>query len=156
MADMAETVTAPSECDLRELGFTAAADQLSAERELARKLRIAFEFYSVVSPTHVAQFNDKIKKATYVDNGPYSRLVFNPIESYRTIPPKEVLEKVREAKDRGCFDSFEVATIQSVKVVPDPIIFGRIKGCANHYYIAQWDNDVRIEDILKPEEIVNG
>jgi len=39
-----------------------------------------------------------------------------------------------------------------VTVVPDPILLGRITGCENRYFIAQWDDDVKIEDILKENE----
>jgi hypothetical protein len=35
---------------------------------------------------------------------------------------------------------------------PDPIIFGRIKGSNNRYFVAQWDDDVKIEQILRADE----
>jgi hypothetical protein len=39
-----------------------------------------------------------------------------------------------------------------VKVIPDPVVFGIIIGCRNKYFIAQWDNEVSIEQILKEDE----
>jgi hypothetical protein len=35
-----------------------------------------------------------------------------------------------------------------VKEVIDPIIFGKIDGCTDRFFIAQWDDDVKIEDIV--------
>jgi hypothetical protein len=47
-----------------------------------------------------------------------------------------------------CFDSFEIAKIQWKREIKDPILFGRIDGCPDRFYVSQWDDDVRIEDIL--------
>lgn len=51
-----------------------------------------------------------------------------------------------------CFDKFEVMTVEWHKEVPDPILFGVVNGCADRFFIAQWDTDVKIEDILKDHE----
>lgn len=48
-----------------------------------------------------------------------------------------------------CFDSFSVAHIAEVK---DPILFGEIAECTDKFFIAQWDEDVKIEDILTEKE----
>jgi hypothetical protein len=143
--------------ELEELGFKTAADNVKSRRELARKMRIAFEHFRVVTPDHVTRFNEELKQKTYkMENGAftytYQTMVFTPIEKYPEVPPTEALEKLKEAKALNCFDAFEVANIQSRTVVPDPILFGRIGGCDNRYFIAQWDDDVRIEDILKEDE----
>ena len=52
----------------------------------------------------------------------------------------------------GVFDTFEVAKIESTRVYRDPIVFGRISGCDDRFYIAQYDDDVKIEDLLGPNE----
>lgn len=150
-------VPAPNEAELQELGFDRAATVLRAQREMARKLRIAFEHFRVVTPEHLERFNRELRGRTERRSSlsysyTYDRLAFTPISFYGNCPPPEVLEKVRDAKKLGCFDSFEVATIESVKVIPDPIIFGVIQGCPNKYFVAQWDNDVKIEDILREDE----
>jgi len=148
---------APNEAELRELGFEKAATKVKEDRELARKLRIAFEHFRVVTPENFQRFGDELKRKT-MKGSPLSysysfdQLVFTPISFYGNVPPPEVLEAVRAAKGLGCFDTFEVATIQSVTVVPDPIIFGVIRGCDNRYFVAQWDDDVKIEDILRADE----
>lgn len=144
-----------NESDLEELGFKAAADSLKQKRELARKLRIAFEFYRVVTPEHITAFNEKLYKSSRADakiGYTYQKLAFVPIGQYGEVPPAAALEALREAKKRNCFDRFEVAKIESVTVIPDPILFGCIDGCDNKYFIAQWDDDVKIEDILKEDE----
>lgn len=151
---------APSENELRELGFEQAADQMSADKEMARKLRIAFEHFRIVKPEHIDRFNAELKANTRQGDGKnqwgeiytYDRLKLTPIKDYKKVPPKDVLDKLREAKALNCFDTFEVATIESVRVIPDPIIFGTINGCPDKYYVAQWDNDVKIEQILKEDE----
>ncbi len=155
------TITiAPNETELQESGFTAAAEQLTKEKALAQKLRIAFEHFRVVTPEHIERFNKDLKERTGKDEGKnqygtiqsYDRLAFALIASYKSVPPREVLSKLREAKALGCFDSFEVATIESVRIVPGPILFGTITGCGNKYFIAQWDDDVKIEQILRENE----
>ncbi len=76
-------------------------------------------------------------------------LRFTPVSEYEKTPPDSVLASMEAAVEKKCFDSFEVAHIERVK---DPIIFGKIKGCADSFYIDQWDNDVTIEEILGPNE----
>lgn len=145
------------ESDLEELGFTAAANSVKQKRELARKMRIAFEHFRVVTPEHIKDFNEKLyttskSKAGQFGSYSYQRLTFTPISQYGEVPPAPALEALRAAKELKCFDSFEVAKIESVTVVPDPILFGCITGCDKKYFVAQWDDDVKIEDILRPDE----
>lgn len=162
--DTLEKGSKPQVCesDLEELGFTKAAEGLKQKRALATKMRIAFEHYTVVTPDSIKLFNEELLKRskTVTDKyGSYTHqfLKFTAIEEYGEIPPPEALQKLREAKAHKCFDRFEVATIgtTSVSKVPDPILFGVITGSDNKYFIAQWDDDVRIEDILRPEQIIN-
>jgi hypothetical protein len=141
------------------LGFTAAADNVRTQRDMARKMRIAFEHFRVVTPENIAKFESELyqrthKRSSLSFTASYQRCQFTPICQYRQVPPKEVLEKVREAKALGCFDSYEVLTIETVEAqrIPDPIIFGRIIGTGNRYFVAQWDDDVKIEQILKDGE----
>ena len=70
------------------------------------------------------------------------------IEKYNAIPPEFVLEKLAEAKKSLCFDYYTVATIEfKAKTKPDPLLLGRIKDNRTRYFIAQWDNDLRLDDI---------
>ena len=58
-----------------------------------------------------------------------------PIEEYESVPPKEVLTKLRMHKDRLLFDYFTIASVENIK---DPLLFGRIKETEDRYFIAQW------------------
>jgi hypothetical protein len=139
---------APSEEQLRNAGFTVAATKLAQAKELARKLRVAFEHFRVVEPTHIKRFNQKLNQAGFM-RGVTTYLAFTPIELYGEIPPVAALEALEKARELKCFDRFEVATIAEV---PDPIIFGCINRSDNKYFVTQWDDDVKIEDILTEDE----
>lgn len=141
---------------LKELGLESAANKVSATKEFERRCAIAYEHFRFVTQKNIDDFNAKLEKETLKkDSNGFSRydtLQFVNLRAYREIPPANVLLKLEEAKGRNCFDDFEVAKIESVEIRPDPILFGRVKGCPDRFYISQWDSDVRIEDILKENE----
>lgn len=136
---------------LAKLGFKAAADKIKKLRDKKRKLLLAHEIYKIVKPEHVQRFSEELRQKTHNwDNrGGYHVLDFTPISAYEGVPPAEVLTALEEAHAHKCFDSYEVAYI---KKVDDPLLFGRIDGCADRFFISQWDNDVKITDILKDNE----
>lgn len=142
--------------ELLELGFDKAGGKLKEKEDLKRKLAIAFEFHRVVTPGIIDRFQKQLRKKTEKKGKfgevSYDTLAFCKIAEYGEVPPADVLDKVKEAKERKCFDYFEVAKVETVQVRPDPIIFGRIKGVNDRFFIAQWDNDVKIEDILMENE----
>lgn len=148
------------EKELAELGLTAAAEQVKKDRRLAWQLRTAFEHFRFVTPEGIKKFNSDLQLNTKYEKGrnqwgailQYDQLGFCPLGQYQAVPPKEALADLRKAKELDCFDDFEVATIVSVEKIPDPIIFGRIKGTDNRYFITQWGDDVKIEQILKEDE----
>jgi hypothetical protein len=146
----------PAESELRELGLNAAADKMKRARELAGKLRIAFEHFRVVTPEQFARFKEELwnqRESNQLTYGlSYKTPKLTALEAYPEVPPAKVLEEIRAAKELKCFDRFEVLTLQSVEVVPDPVIFGIIEGCDNKYFVAQWDDDVKIEQILREDE----
>jgi len=150
---MEKTITAEW---LKKLGLESAANKINATKEFERRCAIAYEHFRFVTQKNIDDFNAKIKKETFKkDANGFHRwdlLQFTSLKAYQEIPPANVLLKLEEAKDKNCFDDFEVAKIQSVEVRPDPILFGRVKGCPDRFYISQWDSDVRIEDILKENE----
>jgi len=141
---------------LKELGLESAANKVNATKEFERRCAIAYEHFRFVTQKNIDDFNTKIKKETFKKHANgfsrYDTLQFVNLVSYQEVPPVNVLEKLEEAKGKRCFDSFEVAKIQSVEVRPDPILFGRVKGCPDRFFVSQWDSDVRIEDILKENE----
>lgn len=143
-----ETIT-----QLEALGFKAAAGNIKALSERKRKLAIAYEHFRFVRQERISEFNVKLKAQSRRKTGSdylYETLAFTPIENYPHVPPADVLLALASAKEKRCFDSFEVAHIETVK--EDPILFGRVNGCPDRFFISQWDNDVKIEDILKANE----
>ena len=68
-----------------------------------------------------------------------------PIEEYESIPPKEVLTKLRTHKDRLLFDYFTIASVENVK---DPLLFGRINESRDRYFISQWGEDIKLDDLI--------
>lgn len=104
-------------------------------------------------------FNKKLKARTSKTTSragwsteTFDKLKFVPLAKYDQVPPTEVLDKLETAQERECFDSYEVCKVESVRKVEDPIIFGIVKGCPDKFYIAQWDDDVKIEEILGKDQ----
>lgn len=141
---------------LKELGLDKASEKLVQKISLKKKLLIAYEHYRFVEPHIFERFQEEIKAKTltkkygYYDS--YDRLSFIPLKEYGEVPPHDCLMDLKTAKDRGCFDSFEVAKVETVEHRPDPIIFGCIDGCVDKFFITQWDDDFSIEQILKDSE----
>ena len=145
---------------LKDLGLVKAGNKLEERKEFERKCNIAYEHYRAVTPEHIAKHNEKLKQNTLQETGTkgkdlthqYDRLDFIPLKDYGEIPPETALNALKEAKERNCFDSFEVCKIKSVKEYKDPIIFGKVKNCPDIFFISQWEDDIKIEDILEEGE----
>jgi hypothetical protein len=132
---------------LRALGLHRAADKV----DMVLKMKVAYALYQYVSPDKVEKFNALFREETQQEDKRayrYQQLVFTPLEQYPEVPPAEVLERLAEAQKNDCFDYFEVAHIESVEKLKDPIVLGRIKGCSDRFFISQWNDDVSIEDLL--------
>ncbi len=132
-----------------------ASDKVKKIREMKRKMTIAYEHYRFVKQDKIDAFNKKLEAESKKDYSNYytvKTLLFTPLENYSEVPPEAVLDKIEEAIERNCFDTFEVAQVKEVTVQKDPIVFGRINDCPDRFFVAQWDDDVSIEDILKENE----
>lgn len=135
----------------KELGFTAAVLNVEEAAVLKKKLTVAYERYRYVTSEQIQAFNTKLRQLSEnLAQGQYhyQELVLTPTEKYPAIPPAEVLEKLAEAKGLQVFDSYEVAHIVAQVEVKDPILFGRVKGCGDRFIIAQWDDDVKVSDLI--------
>lgn len=137
---------------LEKLGLKAASKRVTELRERKRKLAIAYEHHRFVRQEKIDAFNAKLKKESIQKSGEYKMLSFMALEQYEQAPPESVLDALETAIGRNCFDSFEVAHIVTKVPTPDPILFGRIKACPDRFFIGQWDDDVKIEDILAANE----
>jgi hypothetical protein len=131
---------------LEQLGFKAASGKLKLLAIRKRKMAIAYELYRYVTQDKIDAFNKKLKGNISWN---YQMLDFQNIEHYEGAPPAEVLTELEKAQALKCFDSYEVGYILEVK---DPLLFGRIEGCSDRFFLAQWDDDCKIEDILAPNE----
>jgi len=96
-----------------------------------------------LSPTHSLL-------ASTCHRGSYSGIGYflweeTPITTYEGIPPDGVLTTLKEHKERGVFDEFVVATVEAI---PDPLLLGKINEVSDRFYIAQWGNDIALDDII--------
>lgn len=84
----------------------------------------------------------------YKDHLPKNKeLVIDEISEYEKPLPNHAQVKLERAKKEEIFDSFWIFWIREVK---DPILFGQIKDEPKvYYFIDQWDNDIKVEDLLK-------
>lgn len=138
---------------LRTLGLTAAASKIDHLKSLKRKMMVAYEHYRYLTPEKIEAFNKKLYARTFdVRTYMYQRLSMTALEHYTEVPPADVLAKLQEALDRKCFDRYEVAHIVTEVKIPDPLLLGIINGCKDKFFVAQWDTDIAIEDILKEHE----
>ena len=142
---------------LSKLGFKKAAGNLKKVQDLEKKLSIAYNNFKWIRPESFDKFNVALKEQTIKRTGKkgkdliekYDTLKFTNVSDYPTIPPQDVLDAVEKAADLKCFDRMEVCTIESVEDYKDPIIFGVVEGCGDRFFIGQWDDDVKFEDIEK-------
>ncbi len=140
---------------LDKIGLKTASSKIKELKELRRKMTIAYEHFRFVTPEKIIAFNDKLRKQTEKNDKyyiTYDRLNFISLSNYEEVPPIDILDKIEQAQEIGCFDTFEIAKIESVKETKDPIVFGIVNGCPDKFFVAQWMDDVKIEDILKENE----
>ncbi len=163
---------------LKELGLDKAAEKIDKGQDLKRKLAVAYEHYRFVSPDVFDRFQKQLYEKTQkvevacpqcknispikdscgycqhtgAQSMTYDKLAFVKIEDYSEVPPMDCLMDLKKAKGFKCFDRFEVAKVETVEVRPDPIILGLIDNCVDKFFVTQWDDDVKIEDILKEGE----
>jgi hypothetical protein len=69
-------------------------------------------------------------------------------EKYSNIPPAFVYKKLIIAKEQNIFDYFTVSTIEVDIPLKDPLLLGRINGDTNRYFIAQWDDDIQLDNLI--------
>lgn len=150
-----DSMTEEKVTELKRLGLTAAAAVIHDASQLSDKLKVAYEKYRFLTPQAIQRFQDKLRDEMVTDKQGvkiYKQLRFTTLESYSKIPPDHVLAALMQAKDVGCFDTFEVADLETIQQFPDPLLLGCVTGCTDKFYITQWDDDVKIQDILQADE----
>lgn len=73
------------------------------------------------------------------------RWVEVPVSQYKGIPPEPVLAKLAEEKVKGIFQEYHIASVENIH---DPLLLGIVKGCADKFYLAQWGEDVSLDDVI--------
>ena len=128
---------------LEKLGLKKLAESFKVKKEIKDKMKIAYKTYPFVSQEKIDVYNKKLAKQRQV-------LRNYDINNYEDgIPSEETLLKLEEAQKLNCFDYFEIMRVEEQR---DPILFGRINGCPDRFFISQWGEDVKVEDILMQEE----
>ena len=127
---------------LKELGMETVAEDLLKKKRGRERLLKAVELYQYATGEDIDDYNKEIKT-----HGKELEIV--EIKDYKRLPPDDVLEALKEAQAKDLFDTFHIAYIRKLK---DPILFGKIKAFKNlYFFIAQWGDDVKFEDILGTE-----
>lgn len=143
-----ETVkTEDLENRLTRLGLKSAGEIV----DRVKKMQVAFQHYAFLPQEKVNLFNEKLRQETLEEDKNarhFKQLIFTRIEDYDKIPPAHVLDAIEQAQKDNVFDFYEVAHIRWIHEIKDPIVFGRINGCKDRFFIAQWDNDISIEELL--------
>lgn len=140
---------------LKSIGLTAVAETIEETASLSDKLKEAYARYRYLTPSAIARFQGKLQEETRsVDAGvtSYKHLRFTRLEQYPKLPPDDVMVALEQAKSYQCFDYFEVADLETVKQYPDPLLLGCVNNCADKFFITQWDEDVKIQDLLQGDE----
>lgn len=85
--------------------------------------------------------------SAYTKGGDVNRFQWEEVtvERYAGIPPTKVLLKFKAEKEKQVFDYF---TIASVNAVRDPLLLGRIESSDKRWFIAQWGDDVALDEII--------
>ena len=138
---------------LERLGFKKASTTLKELSLRKQKMTIAYAMFKWVREEKVNAFNQKLYEKTrnWDKNGGYHKLEIVSVQDYEGTPPDSVLEKMEKvqaleiAPGIKVFDSYEVAYIRKV---PDPLLFGCVRGCPDRFFIDQWDNDISIDELI--------
>jgi hypothetical protein len=100
-----------------------------------------------VSNVPIGDFHAVTLDANSSAEGTIGRFVWTEVGvgSYIGIPPTNVLLKLKKEKAKNVFDYYSVASVNAVK---DPLLLGRINGSQSRYFIAQWGDDVKLDDVI--------
>lgn len=144
----------------QEAGFRGAigyVSELQAKVGAKARAAIASEHYRFIQHKDVEAFNKRLRRATEKrdrwGDRTFMELVFVQPAGFEGAPPVEVLAAAKLANERGCFTNLQVAFIALRRETRprtfDPILFGRVSGDSRLWLIAQWGDDVKIEDIAE-------
>ncbi len=146
---MLENKTDKTVDKLAEAGFDKASQKLSSV-DRAKK---AYADYQVVTSEQLEKFDKELQRRSRIetrDEIHYKKLDLIAIEDYDETPPDACLDAIIKAKETKLFDRFELAKLvwTHEEKIKDPIVFGRIEGISDRFFITQWDDDISLKDII--------
>ena len=68
-----------------------------------------------------------------------------PVKDYKAIPPAHALAALKNAMAKEIFDEFTIGAVTAMK---DPFLLGRINGSDDRYFLAQWGDDIALDDVI--------
>jgi len=142
LESMARIVEVKSNRILREMGISAAGYKRINRSELDKFQKELEEISDMTSKRRLLEtpLNRYVGQNTERVEGQAV------MEVELGVPPQDVLDKLKIARDAKLFDDFAVLHIQRV---PDPILCGKINESNDLYFIAEWGDDVKLSDIVK-------
>jgi len=68
-----------------------------------------------------------------------------PVKDYQAIPPEHALKALKAAREKEIFDDFTIASVTKMK---DPLLLGRLNGTEDRFFLAQWGDDISLDDVI--------
>jgi hypothetical protein len=122
-----------------QLGQVAMVEKMKDEIEVVKKEAIAGA-YGCKEYLEEEQIKELIKKAV-------KGISITPIKNFTKFIPDEVSEKMKKFKENNVFDDYVIVHYDPEKKAQqmtkeekakDPILFGKINGSTNYYFIGDW------------------
>jgi hypothetical protein len=127
---------------LKELGFKTVANKAHSLAETRMKENMAaLAGYTKITKEDYKKADEGLRARTKGT----CRLALTDVSDYPAAPPNEVLGEMKKAHQSGIFDKFQIIHVQKV---PDPILVGRIKNCEDLFFIAEWDKDISLQELV--------
>lgn len=146
--------------ELKALGLDHIANIVEKKsNKVLREMGISAAGYKRINRSELEAFCKELEAVS--DSSSKRRLLETPLKHYvgagisegdrvaeadLAVPPADVLEKLKVAREAKLFDDY---AILHIKYVPDPILCGKIKESNDLYFIAEWGDDVKLSDIIK-------
>lgn len=140
--------------EYREIGLIKIAEDLEAKANKAwKEMEISLAGYSRINRSELEKFKKELSDISdYTSKRELQETLLKDYigqdgeKTKLAVPPADVLEKLKVARESKLFDDYSVLHI---KYVPDPILCGKIAESDDLYFIAEWGDDVKLTDIVK-------
>lgn len=128
---------------LKEVGMTQCLMQVEKQIEVVNKRQELLDYkYIVITQKQIDTFMRRISGGSIYDRREWHE---RTLDSSSHLPPPKVVEAIKIHQDRKVFDYLTIACVLNV---PDPIVFGRLNDSDDRFFIAQWGEDVCLDDLI--------